>query len=120
LRKRRWHGSEGREENEKRRRRLVLVGVKLQGDSASDWPAMASLDRGIVPGSIFKRLSCALPLPHSNLQPSNPLLPPSHSSRRGRCPGRVGSARRLGLPNLTAVGTATFHSALQEEEPGPR
>jgi hypothetical protein len=99
---------------------LVLVGVKLQGDSASDWPAMASLDRGIVPGSIFKRLSCALPLPHSHLQPSNPLLPPSHSSRRGRCPGRVGSARRLGLPNLTAVGTATFHSALQEEEPGPR
>ncbi|KAK4128098.1 hypothetical protein N657DRAFT_3733 [Parathielavia appendiculata] len=30
--------------------------------------------------------------------------------------GRVGTAWRLGLPNLTAVGTATFHSALHEVE----
>ena len=32
--------------------------------------------------------------------------------------GRVGRARRLALPNLTAVGNASFHSALHEGMPG--
>lgn len=65
--------------------------------------------------SIFERLIRSPPATLDHPTTANHFQPRSQRDEVAAL-GRVGHARRLRLPNLTAVGKATFHSALHEEK----
>jgi len=80
----------------------AMIGRERQGCCLKD----SILGAYLVPSRDFPPTSTAEPQP-----------PPSHSEDEVAARGRAGSARRLALPNLTAVGKASFHSALHEQMP---
>ncbi len=110
----------------------IICGRKRAGAEAMScwWASSCKVIRALI-GCLFawdrggqppKRIYFGRLTSSPSLSPVSPLLqpaPPAQSQRATRSPlSAAGRARRLGLPNLTAVGNASFHSALHEGMPG--
>lgn len=81
------------------------VGVNLHGDADADW-------RNMTGAVYFQRLTRSPPALLDHPTPASI----QSQQEEAAAPGRLGHARRLGLPNLTAVGTAPIHHALNRGE----